>query len=118
MVCEEKVDFCKVYEAQTWVKGRHCKVCEDTNLGDKKTSLEDLKRGLINVNLTSIGTYQIRTTPVNGVTFSTGTTLNTFTSLGVQSVILFASGTPIASGNFNYILNSPNTNCRFTITYL
>ena len=71
-----------------------------------------------NVNVTSIGTYQIRTTPVNGVTFSTGATLNTFTSLGVQSVILFASGTPIASGNFNYILNSPNTNCRFTITYL
>jgi hypothetical protein len=27
-----------------------------------------------NVNVTSIGTYQIRTIPVNGVTFSTGAT--------------------------------------------
>ncbi len=73
---------------------------------------------VMNVNVTAVGTYQIDVPAVNGVTFSTGTTPKIFTTLGVQSIILFASGTPLASGNFNYKVNSPNTNCTFTITYL
>ena len=72
----------------------------------------------MNVNVTALGNYQIDVPAVNGVTFSTGTTPKTFTTLGVQSVILNASGTPLTSGNFNYKVNSPNTNCTFTIAYL
>jgi hypothetical protein len=73
---------------------------------------------VMNVNVTAVGQYQIDLPAVNGVAFSTGTTPKTFATLGVQSVLLFASGTPIASGSFNYKVVSPSTNCTFTITYL
>jgi hypothetical protein len=73
---------------------------------------------VMNVNVTAIGLYQIDLPVVNGVIFSTGLTPKRFNTLGVQSVILYANGTPLASGSFNYRVNSTSTNCTFTITYL
>lgn len=65
----------------------------------------------ITATVTTGGTYNISAT-ANGVTFSgTGTVV-----AGSQSIILTATGTPTATGNANFILNtSPNCNFNRTI---
>ncbi|MBL0145026.1 MAG: hypothetical protein IPP48_03940 [Chitinophagaceae bacterium] len=73
---------------------------------------------VVNVNVTAVGTYQISLPAVNGVVFTTGSAPLSFTTLGVQSITLYASGTPVNSGAFNYVVNSPSTNCTFSINYL
>ncbi len=66
------------------------------------------------VNVSTIGTYIITGTAVNGVTFSA---TGVFTNPGIQNVFLSASGTPTAAGVFTYPVNNGPTNCNFSITY-
>ncbi|CAN5769643.1 hypothetical protein BH11BAC3_BH11BAC3_04870 [soil metagenome] len=66
----------------------------------------------IDVNVTTIGTYNISTNTANGVKFS-GT--GSFTTTGPQQVTLTASGTPVAAGDFDF---TPQTNgCKFPVTF-
>ncbi|MEO6232204.1 MAG: hypothetical protein ABJB11_00755 [Ferruginibacter sp.] len=66
----------------------------------------------IDVNVTTIGTYNISTNTANGVKFS-GT--GSFTTTGPQQVTLAGSGTPVAAGDFDF---APLTNgCKFTVTF-
>lgn len=68
----------------------------------------------VQVTITSTGTYTISTNTVNGVTFSkTGS----FTTTGLQSVILNGSGTPVASGNKNFTVTFGVSTCNFTINF-
>ena len=68
----------------------------------------------VQVTVATAGTYSIKTNTVNGVTFSkTGT----FTSTGVQNVILTGSGTPTISGDQNFTLSYGNSQCDFKITF-
>lgn len=64
----------------------------------------------LKVNVDSIGTYQISTAIVNGISFKTS---GNFTATGQQNITLVATGTPINSGNFNY--KAGNSGCIFTI---
>ncbi len=65
----------------------------------------------ISVDVTTVGTYTVSTTTVNGITFSGA---GTFPSTGPQTVVLTGSGIPLAPGNFTF---SPGTNsCAFAIT--
>lgn len=66
----------------------------------------------IQVDVTTIGTYTITTSPVAGMTF-TGS--GTFTTTGVQNVVLTGSGTPNSSGLFNFPITAGATNCSFSI---
>ncbi len=66
------------------------------------------------VNVNTPGTYIITGTPINGVKFDT---IGTFNNPGIQTIILKASGTPIAAGTFNYPVTNGATNCSFPITY-
>jgi|GEM_PF-476239 len=71
----------------------------------------------LDVNVTSVGTYSISSgASVNGVTFSkTGT----FSATGTQTIVLPASGTPAATGAFNYTINGitgATGSCPFSIT--
>jgi hypothetical protein len=75
-----------------------------TNASNKET---------IHVNVTTIGTYSISTTAVNGVSFA-GT--GSFTTTGPQTVVLQASGTPAAAGNFQVPITAGATNCNFSLT--
>ncbi len=72
----------------------------------------------IPVSVTTIGTYNITSTTVNGVTFSSGP--GTFAALGTTSVILRATGTPANSPtpvtSTGYDIVSTNT-CSFSIIY-
>jgi hypothetical protein len=70
---------------------------------------------VMNVNVTAVGIYQINIAAVNGVSF-TGSGI--FNTLGVQSIALSASGTPVNSGAYNYVVSSNTTNCTFSINYL
>jgi len=67
----------------------------------------------IQVNVTTVGTYNISTVTANGISFNAS---GNFTTLGVQLITLKGSGQPLAAGAFNY---SPSSNgCSFTITAL
>ncbi len=69
----------------------------------------------IKVNVTTIGTYNITTTAINGVTFALA---GTFTVTGAQTVLLKGTGTPTAAGLFNFTPNTGNNSCSFPITFL
>ena len=71
----------------------------------------------INVTSPSGGSYSITTTTSNGVTF-TGNGILSATS-NLQSVTLFATGTPTSGGSFTYTLTSSSTNstCTFIQSY-
>ncbi len=68
---------------------------------------------LINVNVTTPGTYNISTNTVNGMTFG-GT--GTFSGTGQQGVVLNATGTPTNAGIFNFDVTAGTSTCTFSIT--
>ncbi len=66
------------------------------------------------VNVTAIGSYTITSAPaVNGVSFSKS---GTFTSTGVQTIVIPAAGTPAAASLFNYTLTGASGTCPFSVT--
>ncbi len=78
-------------------------------------TLTSTNTATVQVTVTTIGTYTISTNTVNGVSFSkTGT----FTTAGVQTVILNGSGTPVNSGNQNFAITFGTSTCNFPITFL
>lgn len=67
---------------------------------------------VLQVNVTSPGTYLISTATINGIIFSGE---SVFFSTGPQTIILTGSGIPLAAGSFTY---TPGTNgCNFAITF-
>ncbi|MEO6252317.1 MAG: hypothetical protein ABIO79_03395 [Ferruginibacter sp.] len=66
------------------------------------------------VNVTTIGTYIITGTAINGVSFSAS---GVFANPGLQNIFLSATGTPVGAGLFNYPVTNTTTNCAFSITY-
>ena len=70
---------------------------------------------VLNVNVSTVGSYTINTNAVNGISFSkTGS----FTTTGDQTVTLEGTGTPIAEGDFTYTVTSGINSCTFIITTL
>ncbi|MFT3682070.1 MAG: hypothetical protein QM791_17475 [Ferruginibacter sp.] len=65
----------------------------------------------ITVTVDSIGTYIVSAGPVNGITYSGS---GTFTETGEQTILLTASGTPTAAGNFSF--NPGGSGCTYSIT--
>ncbi|MBC7890391.1 MAG: hypothetical protein H7Z13_21145 [Ferruginibacter sp.] len=66
---------------------------------------------VVGVNVTTIGTYILSTPIVNGFSFSGS---GSFTATGPQIVTLTGSGTPGASGIFNF--TPSNNGCSFPVT--
>ena len=67
---------------------------------------------VINVNVTTAGTYTIFTAVINGISFAgAGTLANT----GAQAITLIATGTPIAVGNTNFPLTVGSSTCNFAV---
>ena len=67
----------------------------------------------IQVNVTTVGTWNISTASVAGFSFSGS---GTFTATGVQTITLTASGTPNASGDQTFPVSSGSSSCSFVIT--
>ena len=70
---------------------------------------------LLNVTVSSPGTYSITTSSANGVSFSGS---GIFTSVGDAVISLTGSGIPSAAGSFNYSVNSSGSSCVFSIPYV
>ncbi len=67
----------------------------------------------LQVNVTSTGTYNISTNVTNGFGFSGA---GTFTTTGIQTILLTAQGTPVTQGTFTFSTASPSSNgCIFTV---
>lgn len=62
------------------------------------------------VTVDSVGTYTLSTGTINGISFAGS---GTFTSTGVQEIILNASGTPSTEGVFNFVPGT--TGCTFSV---
>ncbi len=68
----------------------------------------------LTVTVTTVGNYAISTNTVNGVTFSKS---GTFSSLGVQTIRLVGSGTPVNAGDSVYKVTFGTSICNFNIAY-
>ena len=77
------------------------------------TATTALNTATLQANVTTIGSYSITTTAVNGVTFSV---TGAFSSTGTQTVILAATGSPTAVGTFTVPVTVGSTTCSFTFT--
>lgn len=66
-----------------------------------------------NVFVENIGRYDVRTAVVNGFSFRAQ---GGFSAPGLQSIILFATGTPTAAGPTNFTISSGTTTCGFPVT--
>lgn len=74
--------------------------------------LDTSDKVIISVNVITPGKYSISTSKVNGYSFSAD---GIFTTTGVQSVTLIASGSPVNTGNDIFTVNANNTICNFSI---
>jgi hypothetical protein len=77
------------------------------------TPLTNSNKVILQVNVTTIGSYSITTTAVSGITF-TGS--GNFTATGAQTVVLTGSGTPSAAGAVTIPVTAGSSNCSFTVT--
>lgn len=78
------------------------------------TSLDQTNTIQLQVNVTTAGTFSVSTNTSNGIQFSAA---GAFTSTGLQTITLKGSGTPVATGAFNFN-SSASTVCSFTITVI
>lgn len=79
-------------------------------VGSSLTSANNVK---MDVNVTTAGSYAIATTTVDGFSFSAA---GTFSATGAQTVTLVGSGSPTASGNFNFPATGNASTCTFSVT--
>lgn len=99
-------------------------ICNDITVNGKyapKIAMDATNYVQVKVNVQYKGDYEIKTNEVNGISFEAK---GTFTTLGEQTVILKASGTPISGGRqiFKITSNSNSTtgniSCTFPITFV
>ena len=69
----------------------------------------------IQVNVATLGSYNITTNTIDGVTFSRS---GNFTATGVQTIFLNGTGTPINAGLHSFTVTFGTSSCTFTITFL
>lgn len=66
----------------------------------------------VKVNVTTPGTYNISTNPVNGFSFSGS---GVFSGIGIQTITLKAIGKPLNSGINNFTVTAGASSCNFNI---
>jgi hypothetical protein len=70
----------------------------------------------LSVNVTAVGTYNITTTAVQGISFAGS---GVFTNTGAQTITLAATGTPVApAGAATITVTAGSSTCTFTCTIL
>ena len=97
--------------------GASAGVCTQTTFSGTYTqgvALTSANTATVQVNVITPGTYTISTNTVNGVTFSS---TGSFTTTGLQSVILSGSGTPVSSGNQTFAVSFGTSTCNFVINF-
>lgn len=77
------------------------------------TALTSANNVVVNVNVTTPGTWSITTPAVGGITF-TGS--GNFTATGAQTIVLNATGTPNTGGAQTFTVNTGTSTCTFQVT--
>jgi len=87
----------------------------DTVIGGyiKGVAADTTSHVIIAVDVTTPGSYSVNTNTVNGYRFSSS---GTFSSTGIQTVSLVASGTPVNAGTDVFTVNAGSSTCTFSIT--
>ncbi len=76
--------------------------------------LNSTNRVILDIDVTAIGTYNVTTTAVNGITFSGS---GAFLTTGAQNLVLYASGTPTgAAGTLAIPVTAGSSTCEFAVT--
>jgi len=78
------------------------------------TALGSTNTIVFNVDVTAIGTYNVTTTAVDGMTFSSGA--GAFASTGTQILTLTGAGTPTTAGAFNVTITAGSSTVTIPIT--
>jgi len=88
--------------------------CSTTNSGVyvAGTALNISNQVLVQVNVTSTGTYSVASSNYYGMKF-TGS--GSFTAVGNQTIILSGTGTPAYAGNISIPFSAGSTTCRLNI---
>jgi len=81
----------------------------------KGVGLDTVSKATISVNVTVPGKYLVTTNIVNGYSFIGA---GTFSSTGVQIIILYAEGIPINGGVDIFSVTAGTTSCSFEVTVL
>jgi hypothetical protein len=76
------------------------------------TALNASNNVVVNVNVTTPGTWNITTPAVAGITFSGS---GSFPAAGVQTIVLNASGTPTSGGAQTFTVNTGSSTCTFQV---
>jgi hypothetical protein len=79
------------------------------------TALDASDSVIVQVNVTTVGTWSLITSTLGGMTF-TGS--GTFTTTGVQTIKLVGTGTPTTAGPFNFPITAGASTCSFTVTVI
>ncbi|MCW3109370.1 MAG: hypothetical protein JWQ09_3876 [Segetibacter sp.] len=77
------------------------------------TALTASNKVNLQVNVTALGSYNVNTGAVGGMTFS-GT--GNFTTFGAQTITLQGSGTPTTAGTNTIPVTAGGSNCNFNVT--
>ena len=77
------------------------------------TAVGAANTAVVQVNVTTIGTYTLSTAAVNGMIFSKS---GTFTTTGLQNVTLQGSGTPLAAATSTFTPQIGTSSCTFPVT--
>jgi hypothetical protein len=104
-------------EAKFTLVGAPGKCMDDTVIGTyvKGIFLDTFSKVNVNVNVTTPGRYNITTNSINGYSF---TALGIFVSTGVQTITLYAQGTPLNSGTDAFNVTAGTSACSFEVNVL
>lgn len=91
-----------------------CTPTSNTGTFTQGVTLTSANTAIVQVNVTTLGSYTISTNTVNGVSFSN---TGTFTTLGAQNVVLNGTGTPVSSGNQTFTVTFGSSTCTFIINF-
>ena len=83
-----------------------------TGTYDAGIAINSANTAVVNVNVSAIGSYSLTTTSVNGISFSAS---GLFTTIGNQPVTLYATGTPVSSGSYNYPVTGGGSTCTISV---
>lgn len=74
------------------------------------TQLSAINQVTVGVNVTTVGSYNVSTSLINGIKFSGS---GNFSDTGLQTILLTGSGNPLNPGTFSYLINS--NGCSFPV---
>ncbi len=112
--CAFKIDFASPASGTLGGNGADCTPVTPAGVYTQGIDLTAANTIQIQVNVTTTGAYTISTNTVNGVSF---TKSGTFTSTGIQDVILTGNGLPQSAGLQTFAVSFGTSVCNFNITF-